>query len=131
MTYRRFIRQVVVALAAMAALALYPLYAYAPEGVVAAALISAAICSANALAGCYSAVWSLGRSEQSFLTALFGGMLVRMAAIGLIFFLLVKFTDLHVSGLTLSLFFTYILFQILEIRFLVQYLAAQKALKEV
>ena len=131
MTYRQFVRQVAVALVAMATAAAYPLYAYAPPGMVVAVVISATICSINVLAGCYSAVWALGRSEQSFLTALFGGMLVRMATIALIFFGLVKFTDLHVSALTLSLFFTYILFQILEIRFLVKYLAAQKALKEV
>lgn len=130
MTYRHFVRQVGLAIGVAAVLAAYPLYAYASAGLVLAVCVSAGICTANALVGCYCAVWALERSEASFYKALFGGMLARMAAIGILFFVLVKFTEIHVSGLTLSLFLFYILFQILEIQFVVQYLAARKAAKE-
>ena len=131
MTFRDFVRQVAVVLVAISAVAVVLLYGYGLRELVKAAAVATAICTANVLVGCYLAVWAFDRSQQDFLKALFGGMLARMAVIVISFFLLVKFTDLYVSGLTLSLFFTYILYQIVEIRFLVKFLAARKAAEEV
>ena len=53
-------------------------------------------------------------------------MTLRMMAIGAILFVLLKFTDLSARGLTLSLFFFYVVYQILEVRFLVRHNAARQ-----
>lgn len=130
MTYRRFIRQVLLVLIGVVVVAAYPAYAYASVRLAVSVGLAALVCLLNVLVGCYSAVWAFDRSEAAFYKALFGGMLGRMAGIGIVFFVLVKFTDVHVSGLTLSLFFFYVMFLILELRFLLHYLAARKGLKE-
>lgn len=121
-----FVKQVGIALAGTAALGAYPLYAYGNAEVVWAAAAGCAICTVNVLGGCFAGVWSFDKPQVVFQKVLFGGMLIRMAAIGLVFFLLIKFTDLHRSSLTLSLFLCYILFHVLEIRFLVRHLSSRR-----
>ena len=130
MSYRLFVRQILVVLGVGCVMAAYPLYTYPDPRLAFAVAVGAAICTANVLVGCFSAVWAFDRSDAAFFKALFGGMLARMAGIGVAFVVLIKFTDLHVSALTLSLFFFYVLFQVLEIRFLVKHLAARREARE-
>ena len=122
-----FIKQVGLVLVGALVLGGYPLYAYAGAAAIWGVAVGCGICALNVLAGCLSAVWAFEKPDPVFLKALFGGMLVRMMAIGLVFLLLVKFTAIHVLGLTLSLFLFYVLFQVLEIRFLVARLPARQA----
>ncbi|MDA0745806.1 MAG: hypothetical protein O2954_04760 [bacterium] len=128
--FARFIRQVGLVLLGTWVLAAYPLYVYGNSSIVRAAVVGCALCTINVLAGCLSAVWAVEKSQQVFLKTLFGGLTVRLLGLGLIFFLLIKFTSVHVVGLTLSLFVFYVVFQVLEIRFLITRLASGQAPKE-
>ena len=103
-----------------------PLYAYADAAAVRAAAVGCGICTLNVLVSCLSISWAFEKPYPVFLKVLFGGMAVRLVAIGAIFYLLVGFTAIHVAGLTLSMVLFYVLFQILEIRFLIGHLSARQ-----
>lgn len=127
-----FVKQVGLVLVGALVLGGYPLYVFAGPAAIWGVMVGCGICVLNVLIGCFLAVWAFEKPNPFFLKALFGGMLVRMLAIGLAFFLLVKFTSIHVLGLTFSLFLFYVLFQVLEIRFLVATLPARRSpVKEV
>ena len=125
-----FVKQVGIVVVGALVLGGYPLYAYADAAVVWAGALGCGICVLNALAGCASAVWAFEKPHKVFVRTLFGGMAVRLLAMGLAFFLLIKFTGVHVLGLAISLFLFYVLFQILEIRFLMGHLPTREVSKE-
>ncbi|MDE2889846.1 MAG: hypothetical protein OXR72_16710 [Gemmatimonadota bacterium] len=124
--FLRFARQVGAVLIAAAILGGYPLYVYWGVDMVRAAAVGCGIGALNALAGGLSAIWSFDRPQPVFLKALLGGMVVRMLVICIGLVLLVKFTTLSVYGLVFSLFSSYLLFQILEIRFFVKRAAVRR-----
>ncbi len=125
-----FVKQVGLVLAGALVLGGYPLYAYADAAAIWGVVLGCGICVLNALAGCTSAVWAFEKPHKVFVRTLFGGMAVRLLAMGLVFFLLIKFTGVHVLGLAISLFLFYVLFQVLEIRFLMGHLPAREVSKE-
>lgn len=118
----RFLLQVLLALLAAWAAAAYPLYVYATQERVVGAAVGCGIVLVNALAGCISVVWAFDRKQSDFLKVLFGGMAIRLMLMALVFGLLLAFTEVDRVGLTGSLFVFYLLFQVLEIRFLLGYL---------
>ena len=118
--FLQFGRQVGAVLIVAAILGGYPLYVYWGVEMVWAAAIGCGIGTLNALVGGLSAIWSLDRPQPVFLKTLLGGMVVRMLFVCAALVLLVKFTALSVYGLVFSLFVSYLLFQILEIRFFVR-----------
>ncbi|ETX00152.1 MAG: hypothetical protein ETSY1_12250 [Candidatus Entotheonella factor] len=67
--------------------------------------------------GFYSMCRNLHRPLNKLMTAFFGGMLARMAFIGLTFFLILWLTQLHVVSLLMSLFGFYVLYLALELYF--------------
>ena len=125
-----FLKQVGIALAAAFVIGSYPLYAYGDPGLNFSVAVGCAICTANVLAGALSILLGFDKPNQDFLKILFGGMLARMMVIGIVVFVLVKFTSIQVFGLILSLFVFYVLFQILEIRFLMRCLPGRQIPKE-
>lgn len=124
--FLRFAKQVVAILIAAAILGGYPLYVYWGVEMVRAAAVGCGIGALNALAGGLSAIWSFDRPQSVFLKALLGGMVVRMLVVCVGLVLLIKFTALSVYGLVFSLFLSYLLFQILEIRFFVRRAAVRR-----
>ena len=124
--FLRFGKQVGAVLIAAAILVGYPLYAYWGAEMVRAAAVGFGIGALNALAGGLSAIWSFDRPQPVFLKALLGGMVVRMLVVCVGLVLLIKFTALSVYGLVFSLFLSYLLFQILEIRFFVKRAAVRR-----
>ena len=125
--FLRFAGQVGIVLTAAAILGGYPLYVYWGVEMVRAAAVGCGIGALNALAGGLSAIWSFDRPQAVFLKALLGGMIVRMLVICVGLVLLIKFTALSVYGLVFSLFLSYLLFQILEIRYFVRRAAVRRA----
>ena len=125
--FLRFARQVGAILIAAAFLGGYPLYVYWGVDMVRAVAVGFGIGALNALAGGLSAIWSFDRTQPVFLKALLGGMVVRMLVVCVGLVLLIKFTALSVYGLVFSLFLSYLLFQILEIRFFVKRAAVRRA----
>jgi len=113
-----FVRQVGIAFIVVAVLGSYPMYAYGGEAMLQAGGVGAAICAINVLLGCAVSLWAFEKSQAIFFQAILGGMGIRLMVIGAFFFMLVRFSEIHVLGLTLSLFLFYVVFQFLEIRFL-------------
>jgi hypothetical protein len=128
--FKGFLKQVVVALAAAFVLGAYPLYAFGDRELILSVAIGCGICTANVLAGSLSILIGFDKPNQDFLKILFGGMLLRMLVIGILVFLIVKFTTVQVFGLILSLFLFYVLFQILEISFLMRCLPGRQISKK-
>ena len=122
----KFIKQVGLVLVG-ALIAGVALYAWTDATTVWGAAVGCGICTLNALVSCLSISWAFAKPYPVFLKVLFGGMAVRLAAIGAAFYLLIKFTAIHVAGLALSLVLFYALFQVLEIRFLIGHLSARQA----
>ena len=91
-----------------------------------AAAVGFGIGALNALAGGLSAIWSFDRPQSVFLKTLLGGMVLRMLVICGVLILLIEVTALSIYGLVFSLFLSYLLFQILEIRFFVRRAAVRR-----
>ena len=116
---RNFVKQIGVVLLVAWVLGGYPLYLWQGTNVLIAAGVGCAICTLNALAGAWLAMWGMGRDNRTFMTVVFGGMGIRLIIVLIFFFVALKLVKLHVFSLTLSLFLFYVVFQILEIRFFV------------
>ena len=128
--YTGFFKQVGTVLVVALVLGSYPLYLHGDSKLIWSVATGCGIGTVNVLAGCLSILWGVDKPNNDFLKILFGGMLARMMGIGLVVFLLVKFTSVHVFGLIISLFIFYVLFQILEIRFLTRCLPGRQVTKE-
>ena len=81
-----FIKQIAVVLLVAWVLGGYPLYLWQGTNVLIAAGVGCAICTLNALAGAYLALWGMRRDNRTFMTVVFGGMGIRLIIV-LIFFL--------------------------------------------
>ncbi len=114
-----FAKQIAAILLVLWGLGGYPLYLWQGMDVLIAAGMGCAICTLNAIAGAWLALWGTRRDHRTFMTVVFGGMGVRLIMVLLFFVLALKLAKLHVFSLTLSLFLFFIAFQILEIRFFV------------
>jgi hypothetical protein len=68
--------------------------------------------------GFYAVSWAVNQPFRPFLIAVFGGMLVRLLFIGIVFMLLAMFTQLHISSLLLSLFGFYTICLAVELYFI-------------
>ena len=116
---RSFVKQIAIVLLVTWGLGGYPLYLWKGTDVLIAAGVGCAICTLNALAGAWLALWGMRRDNRTFMTVVFGGMGIRLIIVLIFFFVALKLVKLHVFSLTLSLFLFYVVFQILEIRFFV------------
>ena len=57
---------------------------------------------------------------MSFMQAFLGGMVVRMLVVGVILFVLIKFTNVHLTSFVFSLFGFYMLYLVIELYFVVK-----------
>lgn len=114
----RFFRQVGVVAAVAGVLTAYPVYATWGLEAFLAATVGFGISTLNVLIGGASALWALDKPQPVFLKTILGGMAARMIAICVIFIVLVRMTDFSVLALGSSLFAFYLIYQVLEIRFL-------------
>ncbi len=79
-----------------------------------------AVAAGNGLAAWWLIQWSMGRSHQTFIAAVLGGMAVRLALVGAVSLALLKLTAIHRGAYVGSLIGAFVLFQILEIALLVR-----------
>jgi hypothetical protein len=121
-----FLKQVVLVLVAGLVIGGYPIHSTWGWPSLMAALIGCAISTANIIAGAASIVWSFDKPQPVFLKAILGGMAVRMMAIFTALILIVKLTDLLIYPLVGSMFGFYLVFQVLELRFVVNRGQVQK-----
>lgn len=113
-----FFKQVGWVLGISLVLLAYPVYARWGREALLTALIGCGISTANVLAGGASAMWAYDKPQPVFLKTILGGMALRMFAVLAIFIGIVRLTDLSILVLGASLFMFYLIYQILEIRFL-------------
>ena len=84
-----------------------------------------------AVAGCLPSAlcfiyefYTLSKADRqdlmSFMQAFLGGMIVRMFVVGVILFLLIKFTDVHLTSFVFSLFGFYLLYLVIELYFVIK-----------
>jgi len=95
----------------------YPVFLWGGKEVLVAAGYGFGISFVNALLGGWISLWAIDKSHSIFMQAVFGGMAIRMFIVLCLFFITIKLVELHVFGLTLSLFLFYVVFQFIEIRF--------------
>ena len=80
-------------------------------------------CVPSALCFIYE-FYTLSKADRqdltSFMQAFLGGMVVRMLVVGAILFLLIKFTDVHLTSFVFSLFGFYLLYLVIELYFVVK-----------
>lgn len=94
-----------------------PLYFLGKAQILWAAIVGCCLPALSFVAGFYSMCRNLHRPLNKLMIAFFGGMLARMAFIGLSFFLILRLTQLHVASLLTSLLGFYILYLVLELYF--------------
>lgn len=70
------------------------------------------------LLGIISINWSFHRSLKTFMGVVLGGMLLRFVLIGVVIFLFMRFTTMHLIVFLLTFFAFYFLYQVFEIRFI-------------
>lgn len=115
---RHFLVQVAIALAAAAVVLAYPVYLRWGPDVLAAAAVGCAISTLNVVLGGVSVVWAFDKPQPVFLKTVLGGMALRMVGVCVSFILLIRLSDFPIYGLAVSMFLFYLLYQVLEIRFL-------------
>jgi hypothetical protein len=125
-----FVRQVGVVVLAACLIAVYPLSVYGSPRLTWSIAVGGGIGVLNAVAGCMAISWAFRRTSKVFFKTVFGSMGVRMALIGVVVALLVKFTDIHLAGFIGALFGSYVVFQTMEVLFLVRRLPRLKEMKQ-
>ena len=88
------------------------------EEAIPAAVVGAVLSTANVIAGFFAIEYSMGKSQETFLKAVLGGMGIRMAVLLGVIAVLIKFSSLHVGGLIASLLGFYAVYLILEILYI-------------
>ena len=68
--------------------------------------------------GFLSINWAFKRSLKTFMEVVLGGIFLRFVLIGVILFLLIRFTNIHILSFVLAFFIFYIIYQVYEIRFI-------------
>ncbi|MDH4068804.1 MAG: ATP synthase subunit I [Ignavibacteria bacterium] len=87
----------------------------AGEEVLLAFGVGAGLSVLNAVVGTFSAGYAFDKSQTRFMKIVLGGMMVRMGVLLALLFVLIKFAELHVLSLTMSLFGFYLIFLVMEI----------------
>ena len=91
---------------------------------------AAAGCVPSALFFVYE-FYTLSKADRqdltSFMQAFLGGMVVRMLVVGVVLFLLIRFTNVHLTSFVFSLFGFYLLYLVIELYFVVKGSSGQPA----
>jgi hypothetical protein len=114
----RFPAQVLATLAIVGGIAAFPLWKNGSPEVLTAVLVGAGLSTLNVLAGYFAIRYAFGKSHTTFLTAVLGGMGIRMAVILGALVVLIKVAGLHAVALTVSLLVFYVLYLVLEIMYI-------------
>jgi hypothetical protein len=121
-----FPKQVFLTGGSICALSAYPLAAYASGEVQKAALAGGIIATLNILAGYAAITYSVGRSMNTFMKFVLGGMGLRLAAMTGLLVVLVGVFGFHAAALVASLGVFYLAYLVLEIVFIQQKLGARQ-----
>ena len=107
-----------VALTGLAWVALaVPLYSWGQPAITWGVLFGCLLSAICFIAGFYSVCRSFHLPMQKFMVVFMSGMLARLFFVGIVFFLMLWLTQLHVASFLVSLLGFYILYLVLELYF--------------
>ena len=95
-----------------------PLYVFGESAIVWSVIAGCLLSAFSFTAGFYAICRSLHASLNRLMLAVFGGMLARLLLIGVVFFLVITQTSLHVLSFLFSLLGFYLLYMVIELYFL-------------
>jgi hypothetical protein len=104
----------------------YPLYAWASEEIMRAIVASGIIAFVNIIIGALTLEYAIDKANSRFMTAIFGGMGIRMGLI-LVAVTILLLNGFHAVALTLSLMGFYVVYMVAEIVYATRELARQSA----
>jgi hypothetical protein len=122
----RFLKTALFLTALMALALVYPLYAWASPAIIQAIIAAGIIAFVNIILGALSLEYAIDKSNGTFMTAVFGGMGVRMGLI-LVAMTLLLLNGFHALALALSLMGFYVVFMIAEITYATRELSQRSA----
>ena len=85
----------------------------------------------SVLAGFMSLQWAFDKSLKVFLAVTLGGMFFRFLLLGLVLFLVMRFTQMHFNSFLISLLGFFFILQFFEIRYINKELTKGKESKSV
>ncbi|MBI5473910.1 MAG: hypothetical protein HY961_16350 [Ignavibacteriae bacterium] len=88
------------------------------ETAIAAAVVGAVLSTVNVIGGYLAIEYSIGKSQETFLKAVLGGMGIRMAILLVAVAVLIRYTSLHTIGLVSSLLGFYVVYLALEVLYI-------------
>jgi F0F1-type ATP synthase assembly protein I len=107
-------------------LAAYPLHKTGNRDIAVGFITGCLISLVSVTAGYLLIEYAIDKPNATFLKIILGGMAGRLILIPVVVVVLVRVFEFHVLSLTVSLFFSYFLFLIVEILFLNKKLALKK-----
>ena len=113
-----FPRQILLAIAVIVAVGIYPLMVFGTRQMLVASSVGAALMTVNVLLGYFAIEYSFEKSTTIFLQYVLGGMTVRMFCLAGILVVLIKVCELHVGALVASMGIFYAVFLSLEILYI-------------
>lgn len=94
-----------------------PLYTWGHPMIVWAVVVGCLLSAICFGVGFFSVCLCIDQPQQKFMMVFFGGMLARLAFVGIVFFLILWLTPLHVLSFLASLMGFYVIYLILELSF--------------
>jgi len=112
------LRQIVGILAGTFLLGVYPLAVYGDREIIMAVLAGAALGTLNVLLGFAAIEYAFDKSMTAFTSTLIGGMGIRLLVLLGALALLIAAAGVHVAALTISLFYFYTVYLVVEILYI-------------
>ncbi len=113
-----FPKRVLAALILSFAASAYPLARYANREILTAAIAGALLSTLNVAIGYAAIEYAFNKSMTTFTKVVFGGMGIRLLVILGVMTFLIAVARLQAAALTVSLFYFYVVFLVLEILFI-------------
>ena len=122
---KRFPLQILTTLVVVGVFSAYPLVRFGTGEIALAVVYGALLSTLNVLIGFLAIEYSFEKSYTTFLTAVLGGMGVRMVVVMGILVALILVAHVHATALTVSLLVFYLIHLVLEILFIQRKTAAK------
>ena len=113
-----FPKQILATLVINFGVSAYPLARYASREILAAVIAGTILSTLNIAVGYAAIEYAFNKSMTTFTKVVIGGMGIRLLVVLAAMFFLIAVVRLHVAALTVSLFYFYAVYLVLEILFI-------------
>jgi hypothetical protein len=121
-----FPKRVLVTLAVISVIAIYPLIIYGTPEIITGIVAGSVISLLNVLLGYVAIEYAIDKSNKTFLKAVLGGMGIRLVGSLTAVLILIEVYDIHISSFVASLLTLYFIFMLYEIMFFNKKLSLRK-----